>query len=151
MTTVLRTARLSAAESFWYLVGCIGFGLMYLAKVPVKKALAEAGLAQMTGAERFWYRVQCVALGAGYLAKIPVKKALTEIGPVHGGGRMSTDRRRRRRPAAAGLAVRGSPPAGFRACVGARTPRAAPGRRQVARVPGSAPMGSGCGTAYPDR
>ncbi len=87
MTTVLRTARLSAAESFWYLVGCIGFGLMYLAKVPVKKALAEAGLAQMTGAERFWYRVQCVALGAGYLAKIPVKKALNEIGPVHGGGR----------------------------------------------------------------
>jgi hypothetical protein len=87
MTTVLRTARLSAAESFWYLVGCIGFGLMYLAKVPVKKALAEAGLAQMTGAERFWYRVQCAALGAGYLAKIPVKKALNEIGPVHGGGR----------------------------------------------------------------
>jgi hypothetical protein len=87
MTTVLRTARLSAAESFWYLVGCIGFGLMYLAKVPVKKALAEAGLAQMTSAERFWYRVQCVALGAGYLAKIPVKKALNEAGPVHGGGR----------------------------------------------------------------
>jgi hypothetical protein len=87
MTTVLRTARLSAAESFWYLVGCIGFGLMYLAKVPVKKALAEAGLAEMTSAERFWYRVQCVALGAGYLAKIPVKKALNEAGPVHGGGR----------------------------------------------------------------
>ncbi len=87
MTTVLRTARLSAAESFWYLAGCIAFGLMYLAKVPVKKALAEAGLAQMTGAERFWYRAQCVALGAGYLAKIPVKRALAEIGPVHGGGR----------------------------------------------------------------
>jgi len=87
MATVLRTARLSAAESFWYLVGCIGFGLMYLAKVPVKKALAEAGLAEMTSAERFWYRVQCVALGAGYLAKIPVKKALNEAGPVHGGGR----------------------------------------------------------------
>jgi len=87
MTTVVRTARLSAAESFWYLVGCVGFGLAYLAKVPVKKALAEAGLAQMTGAERFWYRVQCVALGAGYLAKIPVKKALTEIGPPRGGGR----------------------------------------------------------------
>jgi hypothetical protein len=87
MTTVLRTARLSAAESFWYLVGCIGFGMMYLAKVPVKKALAEAGLAEMTSAERFWYRVQCVALGAGYLAKIPVKKALNEAGPVHGGGR----------------------------------------------------------------
>ena len=87
MTTVLRTARLSAAESFWYLVSCIGFGMMYLAKVPVKKALAEAGLAEMTSAERFWYRVQCVALGAGYLAKIPVKKALNEAGPVHGGGR----------------------------------------------------------------
>jgi len=93
MTTVLRTARLSAAESFWYLVGCIGFGLMYLAKVPVKKALAEAGLAQMTSAERFWYRVQCVALGAGYLAKIPVKKALNEIGPVPGGGRRAGGRR----------------------------------------------------------
>jgi len=86
MTTVLRAARLSAAESFWYLVGCVGFGLMYLAKVPAKKALAEAGLARMTGAERFWYRAQCVALGAGYLAKIPVKKALTEIGPVQAGG-----------------------------------------------------------------
>ena len=73
MASMTRTVRLTAAESFWYLFGCVAFGAMYLAKVPAKKALAEAGLARMTSAERFWYRVQCVALGAGYLAKLPVK------------------------------------------------------------------------------
>jgi hypothetical protein len=123
MTTVLRTARLSAAESFWYLAGCIGFGLMYLAKVPVKKALAEAGLAQMTSAERFWYRVQCVALGAGYLAKIPVKKALNEIGPVHGAGK----RARRGRSGDGGGVV-------------AELPRGSRARDQRPPEPGHAPQ-----------
>lgn len=52
---------------------------MYFAKVPVKKALSEAGLAQMTSAEQFWYVLQCIALGAGYLAKLPAKKALSEL------------------------------------------------------------------------
>ena len=47
--------RLTPAEAFWYVLGNIGFGGMYLAKVPVKKALEECGLAQMTSAERFWY------------------------------------------------------------------------------------------------
>jgi hypothetical protein len=86
MAPVTRAVRLTAAESFWYLLGCMAFGAMYLAKVPAKKALAEAGLARMTSAERFWYRVQCVAFGAGYLAKLPVKQALSEMGPSRGGG-----------------------------------------------------------------
>jgi hypothetical protein len=82
----LRRLRLTAAESFWYVLGCIAFGGMYFAKVPVKKALSEAGLAEMTGAERLWYVLQCIAFGAGYFAKIPVKKALTEMAQVRGSG-----------------------------------------------------------------
>jgi hypothetical protein len=70
--------RLTPAEAFWYVLGNIAFGHMYLAKVPVKKALEECGLAQMTSAERFWYVLMCVAFGAGYIAKVPVKRALTE-------------------------------------------------------------------------
>jgi hypothetical protein len=79
MTAMLRTVRMTGAESFWYVLGCVSFGAAYLAKVPVKKALAEAGLVQLTRAEQFWYIVQCIALGAGYLAKVPVKKALSEV------------------------------------------------------------------------
>jgi hypothetical protein len=69
---------LSAAASFWYILGCIAFGAAYFAKVPAKKALAEAGMTEMTAAEKFWYVLQCVAFGAGYFAKLPVKKALSE-------------------------------------------------------------------------
>ena len=78
---IIRPVRLqlSAAASFWYILGCIAFGGAYLAKVPAKKALAEAGMAQMTAAEKFWYVLMCIALGGGYLAKLPVKKALTEM------------------------------------------------------------------------
>ena len=72
-------AVMSAAASFWYVLGCIGFGAAYFAKVPAKKALSEAGLATMTSAEKFWYVLQCIAFGAGYFAKLPVKKALTEM------------------------------------------------------------------------
>jgi hypothetical protein len=74
--------RLTSAESFWYVLGCVSFGAMYLAKVPAKKALSEAGLTQMTTAEKFWYAAQCVAFGAGYLAKVPLKRALSEIAYV---------------------------------------------------------------------
>jgi hypothetical protein len=69
---------LSAAASFWYILGCIAFGAMYLAKVPAKKALAEAGIAEMTAAEKFWYVLECIPFGGGYFAKLPVKKALSE-------------------------------------------------------------------------
>ena len=79
MATIARTVRLTAAESFWYVLQCIAFGAGYFAKVPVKKALSEVGLAQMTGAEQFWYVLQCIAFGAGYFAKVPVKKALSEM------------------------------------------------------------------------
>jgi hypothetical protein len=78
-TTLPGRAVMSGAASFWYVLGCIGFGAMYFAKVPAKKALSEAGLATMTSAERFWYVLQCIAFGAGYFAKLPVKKALTEM------------------------------------------------------------------------
>ena len=70
--------RLTAAEAFWYVLGNIALGAMYFAKVPVKKAFEEAGLAQMTAMEKFWYVLMCVAFGGGYFAKLPVKKALAE-------------------------------------------------------------------------
>jgi hypothetical protein len=54
---------------------------MYFAKVPVKKAFEEAGLARMTAAEKFWYVLMCIAFAAGYFAKLPVKRALAEIAP----------------------------------------------------------------------
>ena len=79
MAALIRTVRLTAAESFWYVLGCVWFGAMYLAKVPAKKALSEAGLARLTSAEQFWYVVSCIALGAGYLLKVPLKKALSEV------------------------------------------------------------------------
>jgi hypothetical protein len=70
---------LTAAGSFWYVLGCIAFGTMYFCAVPAKKALADAGICEMTGAEKFWYVLQCIAFGAGYFAKLPVAKALSEI------------------------------------------------------------------------
>ena len=70
---------LTAAGSFWYVLGCVAFGAMYFCKVPAKKALADAGICEMTAAEKFWYVVQCIAFGAGYFAKLPVAKALSEM------------------------------------------------------------------------
>ncbi len=86
MTAIVRTVRLTAAESFWYVLGCVGFGAMYFGKVPAKKALSDAGLAQMTSAEQFWYVLQCIAFGAGYFAKLPIKKALSEMPQLAGPG-----------------------------------------------------------------
>ncbi len=79
MTAIVRTVRLTGAESFWYVLGCIAFGAMYFAKIPAKKALSEVGLGEMTGAEQFWYVLQCIAFGAGYFAKVPMKKALSDL------------------------------------------------------------------------
>ena len=110
MTAIARTVKLTAAESFWYVLGCIGFGAMYFAKAPAKKALSEAGAAQMTSAEQFWYVLMCIGFGTGYFAKLPVKKALSEMTPAPASGE---------RPAAAldyqpdyGRPVRGSPARG---------------------------------------
>jgi hypothetical protein len=86
MTSTVSRIRLTAAEQFWYVLQCIAFGAGYFAKVPVKKALSEIGLAEMTGAEQFWYVLQCIAFGAGYFAKVPVKKALTELSQIPGTG-----------------------------------------------------------------
>ena len=85
MTTTAGRLQLTSAEKFWYIVQCINFGAGYLAKVPVKKALSEIGLAEMTSAEKSWYVVLCIACGAGYFKKVPVKKALTELTPIPGG------------------------------------------------------------------
>jgi hypothetical protein len=41
MAAMVRTIRMTGAESFWYVLGCIGFGAAYFAKIPVKKALSE--------------------------------------------------------------------------------------------------------------
>jgi len=70
---------MTAAAMFWYVLGCIAMGGMYLAKVPCKKAMQEAGLGTMTSAERVWYVLGCIPFGAFYLAKLPVLKALTEV------------------------------------------------------------------------
>ena len=68
----------TSAEGFWYVLGCIAFGAAYFQKVPVKKALQDAGLARMTGAEGFWYVLGCIAFGAAYFQKVPVKKAISQ-------------------------------------------------------------------------
>ncbi|MFI7005647.1 hypothetical protein [Streptomyces sp. NPDC050145] len=75
---ILGRGRTTTAEAFWYVLGCLWFGANYFAKVPVKRALGEYGLAEPTGAEKFWYVVMNIALGAGYFAKVIAKKALSE-------------------------------------------------------------------------
>ena len=79
MTTTARKAGLTAAESFWYVLGCIDFGVAYLQKVPVKRALAEYGLTTLTAAEKFWYVLGCIAFGSAYFAKVSTVKALSEL------------------------------------------------------------------------
>lgn len=69
---------LTGAEKFWYVLGNVAFAAMYMCKVPVKKALADIGEAEMTAAEQFWYVLMCICFGAGYFAKVPIKKALAE-------------------------------------------------------------------------
>jgi hypothetical protein len=78
----LLRVRLKAIEQFWYVLECIAFASGYLAKVSHKKALSEAGLAEMTGAEKFWYVLGCIAFGAAYFLKIPVKRAFEDAGLV---------------------------------------------------------------------
>jgi hypothetical protein len=74
----VRKVALTTWEGIWYVLMCINFAAGYFAKVPVKKALQDFGLATMTGAEQFWYVLMCIGFGAGYFAKIPVAKALSE-------------------------------------------------------------------------
>jgi len=74
-----RKVGMTAAEQFWYVLGCIAFGAAYLQKVPVKKALSDYGLTEMTEAEKFWYILGCIFFGGAYLAKVPVAKALSEL------------------------------------------------------------------------
>jgi hypothetical protein len=78
---VVKAAR-TGAEKFWYVLMCIYFGAGYLAKIPTKAALRDAGLVQLTGAEQFWYFLENVFFGAGYMHKVIVKKALSEAGLV---------------------------------------------------------------------
>jgi hypothetical protein len=75
----VRKTGLTAAEKFWYVLGCIPLGAMYFAKIPSKKALADFGMAELTGAEQFWYVLMCIGFGAGYFAKIPTAKAISEL------------------------------------------------------------------------
>jgi hypothetical protein len=76
---VLGQGNTTSWERFWYVLGCIYFGMAYLSKVPAKKALSEYGLVNLTGAEKFWYVVQCIFFGAGYFSKVITKKALAEV------------------------------------------------------------------------
>jgi len=76
----VRKIETTAAEQFWYVLGCIAFGAAYLQIVPVKKALSDYGLAEMTAAEQFWYVLGCIAFGMAYFMKVPVAKALSELG-----------------------------------------------------------------------
>jgi len=75
--TVTRIER-TGAEKFWYVLQNISFGSGYLAKVPVKKALSEAGLCDMTSAEKVWYVLMWLCFGGGYYHKVIIKKALNE-------------------------------------------------------------------------
>ena len=75
----VRKAGLTAAEKFWYVLGCIPMGAMYFAKIPSKKALADFGMAELSAAQSFWYVLMCIAFGAGYFAKIPTAKAVSEL------------------------------------------------------------------------
>lgn len=75
---VIRTEVLTAAGQFWYYLGCVPMAAMYFCKVPCKKALADAGMAEMTAAEKFWYVLMCIPFGLGYFCKLPVSKALSE-------------------------------------------------------------------------
>ncbi|WP_133055617.1 hypothetical protein [Mycolicibacter engbaekii] len=75
---VAKKAALTTWEGIWYILMCINFGAGYLAKVPAKKALQDAGMGTMTSAEQFWYLFLCLSFGAGYFAKIPIAKALVE-------------------------------------------------------------------------
>jgi hypothetical protein len=70
---------MTGAEKFWYVLGNIAFASSYFIKVPIKKALQDAGAVKMTGAEKFWYVLGNIALASAYFQKIPVKKALSEI------------------------------------------------------------------------
>ena len=71
--------RMTSAGAFWYILFCvITLGTPYLSKVPMKRALEQAGLAEMTAAEKFWYVVENIFLGAGYFAKIVSVKAHSE-------------------------------------------------------------------------
>lgn len=79
LTRAVNKVSLTAAEKFWYVLGCIGFGAAYFAKIPAKKALSDFGMAELTGAEAFWYVLQCIAFGAGYFAKLPTAKAISEL------------------------------------------------------------------------
>ena len=79
------------AETFWYVLGCIGFGAAYFSKLPVKKAACEilselqldgqgpSRSYSLRGAETFWYVLMCIAFGGGYFAKVWAKKALWEV------------------------------------------------------------------------
>jgi hypothetical protein len=82
---------LRGAETFWYVLGCIGLGVAYFSKLPVKKAACEilselqldgqgpSRSYSLRGAETFWYVLMCIAFGGGYFAKGSAKKALWEI------------------------------------------------------------------------
>lgn len=59
-------------------------GEWHFRKIPMRKALSDAGVLPMTDAGQFWYVLSCIAFGAGYFAKIPRKKALTELAQLPG-------------------------------------------------------------------
>jgi hypothetical protein len=78
----MKKLSMTGAEAFWYVLGCIAFGAVYIAKVPVKRAMADYGLVELTSAEHVWYVLGCIAFGAMYIAKLPAAKALSELPEV---------------------------------------------------------------------
>lgn len=73
----------TAAEAFWYVLMNIFFGVAYLAKVPLRKALEEFGyIKKSTNAEKAWYILLNVAFGSGYFAKVIYSKALSQVDAV---------------------------------------------------------------------
>ena len=83
---------LRGAESFWDILGCIGFGVGDFsetagqqgrrAKSSANCSWRRRGLSRsysLRGAETFWYVLMCLAFGGGYFAKVSAKKALWEV------------------------------------------------------------------------
>ena len=77
--TAPRKTGLTAAERFWYILGCIPMGAMYFAKIPSKKALADFGMAELTAAESFWYVLMCIAFGGGLFREDPDGEGVSEL------------------------------------------------------------------------
>ena len=114
MTSMAGRLRLTAAEQFWYVLQCIAFGAGYFAKVSVKKALSEVGLAQMTVSIRKSCERACQQPTWPFTMAAPVRALFAQGYPGAGGGcaqvRRSSGLAFQGRNRSSAIPVRGLPP-----------------------------------------